>query len=303
MSSGAVCRHLKIAGRLTFFTVSSGYQPPRFKVETHPLQYLHRLDLLPGSYRIAIRIDGKTSYYPLEVPAKPPVSDIILAAETPGNGGHETLFEFGSAPFYPSSDCKFAVLALLQPGDVTWVIRRGLQVVWRKRMQSTGSVAVLPLPFDSLTPGKFELEATADGVTRRTDLELREKPEDKRTLVSFNANLSKASRNALAGHEWLLRGDTRQSLYYLQAAIQQGAVKEAQVDLARIDALTNHWDQARDRLRDVLSEDPNNFDGLCVFAYVEAELQDYSVAAEYYRRALAVQDSPIVRLALARLPR
>ena len=28
ISVGSVCRHLKIAGRIAFFTISSGYQPP-----------------------------------------------------------------------------------------------------------------------------------------------------------------------------------------------------------------------------------------------------------------------------------
>ena len=36
MSSGAVCRHLKIAGRVAFFTVFSGYQPLLAKLATHP---------------------------------------------------------------------------------------------------------------------------------------------------------------------------------------------------------------------------------------------------------------------------
>ena len=32
ISSGSVCRHLKIAGRMAFFMISSGYQPPSAKV-------------------------------------------------------------------------------------------------------------------------------------------------------------------------------------------------------------------------------------------------------------------------------
>src|SRR5208282_4741774 len=38
ISSGAVCRHLKIAGRVAFFTVFSDYQPPPAKVATLPLK-------------------------------------------------------------------------------------------------------------------------------------------------------------------------------------------------------------------------------------------------------------------------
>ena len=36
ISSGSVCRHLKIAGRIAFFMISSGYQPPLAKVATQP---------------------------------------------------------------------------------------------------------------------------------------------------------------------------------------------------------------------------------------------------------------------------
>jgi len=38
-----------------------------------------------------------------------------------------------------------------------------------------------------------------------------------------------------------------------------------------------------------------------VFAYIETRFRDYAVAAELYR-ALAVQESPVVRAALAKLP-
>ena len=36
LSSGSVCRHLKITGRIAFFMISSGYQPPSAKVTTEP---------------------------------------------------------------------------------------------------------------------------------------------------------------------------------------------------------------------------------------------------------------------------
>ena len=34
---GSVCRHLKIAGRIVFFMIASGYQPPSAKVATQPI--------------------------------------------------------------------------------------------------------------------------------------------------------------------------------------------------------------------------------------------------------------------------
>ena len=36
ISSGSVCRHLKIADRIACFMISSGYQPPSAKVATQP---------------------------------------------------------------------------------------------------------------------------------------------------------------------------------------------------------------------------------------------------------------------------
>ena len=38
ISSGSVCRHLKIAGRIVSFMIASGYQPPSAKVATQPLE-------------------------------------------------------------------------------------------------------------------------------------------------------------------------------------------------------------------------------------------------------------------------
>jgi Tfp pilus assembly protein PilF len=87
----------------------------------------------------------------------------------------------------------------------------------------------------------------------------------------------------------------------LQASLDSAPTKEAEVEVARVDALQGNYDQARDRLRQVLVTQPNYFDALAVFAYVEAQLQDYPVAVDLYKRALTVQDSPAIRLALSKL--
>ena len=266
-----------------------------------PIQYLHRLDLLPGSYRLLINVDGKLNPYPLDVPPQPGMSDIVLASDARGSS-HQTPFEFDGKNFYPSADGSFAIIALPEPGEVAWTVRRGLEIVWRQKT-STDNVAVLALPFDTLDPGKYDLEATANGETRRVAFVSKKSAVDTPSpaLVSFNANLAPASRYALIGHEFLLRGKMDEALRNLNESLKRAPLTEAQVDRARIDALSDRWDQARDRLRPILAADPNQFDALCVIAYVEAKLQDYEVAADYYRRALAVQDSPAVRLALAQL--
>ena len=57
-----------------------------------------------------------------------------------------------------------------------------------------------------------------------------------------------------------------------------------------------------EKLRPIVDAQPNNFEALSALAYVEAMLQDFPVAAVLYRRALALEDSAVLRLALAQLP-
>ena len=79
-------------------------------------------------------------------------------------------------------------------------------------------------------------------------------------------------------------------------------IEEAEIELARADALSGNLDLARERVRAVLVTHPASFDALSVYAFIETQFQDYAAAADLYRRALAVQDSPALRVALAKLP-
>jgi tetratricopeptide (TPR) repeat protein len=121
-------------------------------------------------------------------------------------------------------------------------------------------------------------------------------------VVSFNANLAPARRYAFVGHQWLLRGQTQNARSSLQASLRNGVTEEAEIELARADALSGNLDVARERVRAVLVAHPASFDALSVYAFIEAQFQDYAAAADLYRRALAVQDSPALRVALAKLP-
>jgi Tfp pilus assembly protein PilF len=107
---------------------------------------------------------------------------------------------------------------------------------------------------------------------------------------------------AFVGHQWLLRNKLDEARRSLQASLAAAVTEEARIELARADALGGNLDAARDLVESVLKIHPKNFEALTIYAYIEAGFQDYLVAAEFYRRALAVQDSPAVRAALARLP-
>ena len=155
-----------------------------------------------------------------------------------------------------------------------------------------------------MEPGTYQLEAVTADDARTTayviDKETRDKPES--TLLSFNANLAPALRAAFVAHQWLMRGNLDEARKNLELSLSKGATPEAQVELARVDALAGRLDEARDRVRRVLADRPNDFQALAVLAYIETKFQDYPVAAELYRRALAVQDSPALRTALAKFP-
>ncbi len=163
---------------------------------------------------------------------------------------------------------------------------------------------MVELPTTGIPPGTYKLEAKSELDTKFTDFVVSEdkKPPSEATLVSFNANLAPALRFASIGHQWLLRGKLDQAMHSLQASLERGSTREAVIEMARVDALAGRYDAARDRLKPILAARPDDFDAISVLAFVEAQLQDYRVAADLYRRALAIQDSPDIRMALAKLP-
>ncbi len=269
--------------------------------DSRSVQYLHRIDLLPGSYRVLIGVDGQTYPYQLDIPASTSLSQILRAS--PARSSNHAPFEFADYRLYPDSDGQYAVLGLAHPGDVQWLIRQGSTVVWRQKTSGTDA-AVLPLPYDRLPPGRYRLEAETAEDSKILDFQLNPTngvPAGP-AILSYNVNLSAAARQAQIGHQWLLRGKVAEAQASLNAAVNAGQIDQAQIDLARIDVVQSRWDAARSRVQSVLTSDPKNFEALCVYAVVEAELQDYRAAAQLYQRALTIEDSPAIRTALAKLP-
>jgi hypothetical protein len=268
--------------------------------------------LLPGSYRVIITLDGKPYFYGLEIPGEQQIGEIQRADSGSDVSGRETPFEFDGRQLELNPNGGIAVVALPHPGRVTWMIRQGAGVVWRG-FSDGQQIASVVLPTGALSAGNlssgvesgtYRIEALI-GNSSTSALLTMGKDESKSsdaTVVSFNANLSPARRFAFVGHQWLLRGRPAEARRSLQASLAKGVTEEALVELARADALDGNLDEARDQIRRVLALEPNNFEALSVFAYIEARFQDYAVAAQLYRQALAVQDSPALRAALAELP-
>jgi GWxTD domain-containing protein len=265
------------------------------------IEYTHRLDLLPGSYRLIFTVDAKMFAYPLNIPEKPSMGEIVRADAGPDASGRCTPFEFAGRQIGLNSTGRMALVSVSQPGKVAWVVREGLRIVWRSTVDAD-SIAIVELP--ALPPGRYRVEAATGSESRSSDLAVPAAGavDAKATLVSFNANLSLAQRLAFIGNQWLLRGQFDRARDTLAASLAKGETKDAQIALARLDALSGSLDAARDRVRGILAAHPNDFEALAVFAYIETKFQDYPVAADLYRRALAVQNSPALRMALARLP-
>jgi hypothetical protein len=269
--------------------------------ESRSVQYIHRVDLLPGSYRVLIGVDGQTYPYQVDVPAAFSMSQIARVSQA--RFSDHAPFAFDDYRLYPDSDGRYVVVGLAHPGEVQWLIRQGTTVLWRQKTVGT-EAAVLPLPFDRLPAGHYRLEAVAADESRILDFDLNPVSGVSAgpSLLSFNANLAPAARQAQIGHEWLLHGRIADAKTSLAAALNAAPTGQALIDLARIDVLETRWDDARNRVQIVLKEDPKNFEALCVYAVVEANLQDYRAAAQLYQRALEIEDLPTVRLALSKLP-
>ena len=204
--------------------------------------------------------------------------------------------------FYPSENGDFLLWPLPQPGEVEWSVRRGLDLVWKTKTEAR-EIAILAWPFSSLPPGAYRLEASSGNVTKYLDF-ANTKPAlsaSAGALVSYNANLTPAMRYTAIGEQWVLRGQLKEARSAFEKALAITPSKRTQIGLARVEALSGALDEARERLRPILAAEPENFDALCVLAYVEVQLQDLEVAADLYRRALAVRNSAVVRKALAQL--
>jgi GWxTD domain-containing protein len=267
------------------------------------VHYVHRLDLLPGAYRVLITVDGKAWPYPLTVGRKQ--LGLIYRADKRGaveKDKRQTPFEFDGEQIELKDSGKFAMVTLPQPGKVRWMLRHGSEVVWRNATDGR-ELAMVELPTTGIAPGTYNLEAVTETDSRITEVQMPVSNEpNEPTGLSFNANLIPALRYASVGHQWLLRGNVAAARKSLEDSIAHGQTEQAMIELARAEALAGNLDEARTRVKSILAKHPDSFEALSTFAYIETKLQDYQVAAELYRKALDVQESPVVRAALAQLP-
>ena len=253
------------------------------------IRYQHRLALLPGTYVVTFTVDGVPWTYPLQVGAPRRVSEILLGEVSEQIGA--TPFQFGTVHF-DSTETKQALLQVPEGETVTWRLRQNARTLWTQ--QSKGPVAVVTL---NEAAGKYELEARCGAAIREVAVVLGEM-EAPLPVISYNANLTSGKRARSLGRQWLARGELVEARTWLTRAMALEPSDALRVDLARVGAMAGDLDGARKELLAVLSANPEAFEALTVMGFIEGQLQDYQVAAEYYRKALAIRASPAVQRAL-----
>lgn len=269
----------------------------QFETST-PVAYVHRLFLLPGDYTLIVDIDGVKTPYPLQVSKPAPAGAILLGSTEEASGS--VPFQFGALRLLPSPAPRQALLQFAQPGRVQWRITRGVEVlsVASTETDATG-FAAYTLPAQ-LPPGPLTLQARSGG--EAVDLKLptpQTERSDTRVVISHNANLGPSAALLSIGRLFLLNGNRPQARLCFARALNQHRSAETVTALARLEALDTHLDQARALLQEALSLDPRHFDALLAMGFVEAEFQDYAVAAGYLERALQVRTTPAVEEALS----
>jgi len=250
------------------------------------IRYRHRLYLLPGDYVLELEIDGQTIPQRLTVAPPQGISNILLGAAVAGN--RQSPFQFGALNVAPALRPNLAMVPAVADGKVRWMLRRANKVVWT----ATGlSAQTLP---EGLPPGRYSLSAEGSDWERTADFEMAA-DEDSALIVSYNANLSAEQVWNSIGRQQLMRGALDRAAACFERA---GVSDETILNIARLKALRGDLDGSRDMVAPILKRQPDQFEALALMGYVKAQLQDYRIAADFYRRALQVRKSPEVENAL-----
>jgi GWxTD domain-containing protein len=262
------------------------------------VRYQHRLTLLPGAYTVVFNIDGLSYPFPLEVSGKRETSSLLvgrMGSDKPG-----TPFEFGPAHIDPTSEGPVAFVQLTHRQTVKWRLRQNANVVAAAETEPLpGNFAMFAF---NAPAGRYTLELRAGDDIREREVQLGTDTPPLPT-VSYNANLSPALRARSLGRQWLARGNLVEARTWLERARSIQPSDAVTIDLCRVSAMAGDLDSPRPALTQVLDRDPDNFEALTILGYIEAQLQDYTVAASYYKKALAIRNSPTVAEALAQLSR
>ncbi len=140
------------------------------------------------------------------------------------------------------------------------------------------------------------------GETRSTSIVIVD-PEVRGVLVSCNANLHEDLEWSAQSRQWLAPGNLSEARRTAEHAWNVAPSDRNVIDLARIAVLEGDLDSPRPVLRAILDRNPKQFDALSLMAFIETKLQDYPAAADYYRKALTLRESPELAQSLAEAER
>ena len=259
------------------------------------IRYQHRLWLLPGSYTLTVLLDDVAFTYPVQVSSTHSVSEILTGEIESQQVA--TPFQFGSVHWTPSELAQQALLQAPSGQVVTWRLHQNARTVWTGL--SKGPIAVVT---PEAQPGVYQLEASTGREVRECRFVIGA-PDSRLPVISYNTNLSPASRAQSLGRQWLARGHLLEARTWLERSRSLLPSDSVVIDLARLSAMAGDLDGPRQTLLAILARKPDDFEALTVLGFIEAQLQDYAVAAKYYSRAMAIRRSPALEKALEQVTR
>ena len=278
--------------------ISIGTESTELKILGRPgdrIRYQHRLWLLPGSYTLTISIDGVPFSYPVQVSSAHSVSEILTGEIDTQQVA--TPFQFGSVHWNPSEAAQQALLQVGSGETVKWRLHQNARTVWTGL--SKGPIAVVR---PEAPPGVYQLEASTGREVRECRFVIGA-ADSRLPVISYNANLGPASRAQSLGRQWLARGHLLEARSWLERSRSFMRSDSVSIDLARLSAMAGDLDGPRQTLLEILARKPDQFEALTVLGFIEAQLQDYAVAAKYYSRAMAIRPSPALEKALEHVNR
>lgn len=157
-----------------------------------------------------------------------------------------------------------------------------------------------------LLPGRYFVQVQVDGfltafqvdVTPSTVESLPAPPE---VELTYRANLYPGAAWTSYGKQYLRRGQREQARECFRQALAAARTPAALVGLGQLEASAGRLDAGRSLVEEALRLEPRNFEALVALAAITAEFQDYTLAAEYLERALAIRRVPAVETLLAEL--
>ena len=277
--------------------------------ETRDLRYLHRAWLLPGKYTVRVTADASRAARQIEIHSATAQGEIFAGEVDYEAVSSAAPFQFGPLRVLPSA--APTVLLAMPPKEVSGSLavrlRQGSRVVHTERVpyrQPSGglpgdSKVSIPTVFSAaipadLAPGVYIAEI--DGPDWQASAAVNIRPENaaRRTIISYNANLSEAGKWMTWAQQWAARRVYASAEAAIHRAGDAGAGVEGLTLLAKLKHLSGEAREATQILEGVLRNEPDNFDALATYGFAKASLGETALALQNLKKALSIRNDALI---------